>query len=78
MKQKMDSPCVAAHSRGMKTYFTPRLLEVIVTPQEPALWKWHVSEANVELAHGYATSQQVAQSSGDRALFAILSVALSK
>ena len=74
----MDSTSLAAHSYGMKTYFTPKLLEVTVTPQEPALWKWHVSEANVELAHGYATSQQVAQSNGDHALFAMLSAALSK
>ena len=78
MKQKMDSSWVPRHSRGMKTYFTPRLLEVTVTPQEPALWKWHVSEANVELVHGYAASQQAAQSNGDRALFAMLSAVLSK
>jgi hypothetical protein len=30
------------------------------------------------LAHGYAPSQQAAQSNGDRALFAMLSAALSK
>jgi hypothetical protein len=62
----------------MKAYFTPRLLEVTVTPQEPTLWKWHVSEANVELTHGYATSRETAQIDGDGALFAMLSVRLPK
>ncbi|MGY4571999.1 hypothetical protein ACVWY5_005069 [Bradyrhizobium sp. USDA 3256] len=62
----------------MKTYFTPRLLEVTVTPQEPTRWKWHVSEANVELAYGYATSRETAQIEGDDALFAMLSVGFPK
>ena len=52
---------------------TPRLLEVTVTVQEPALWKWRVSEANLELVHGYATSRETAQIDGDTALFAMLS-----
>ncbi len=59
----------------MKSYFTPRLLEVTLTPLEPTLWKWDVSEANLEVAHGYATSRETAQIDGDRALFAMLSVA---
>jgi hypothetical protein len=62
----------------MKAYFTPRLLEVTVTPQEPTLWKWHVSEANVELVHGYATSRETAQINGDHALFALLSAGVPK
>jgi hypothetical protein len=59
----------------MKSHFTPRLLEVTLTPLEPTLWKWDVSEANLEVAHGYATSRETAQIDGDRALFAMLSVA---
>jgi hypothetical protein len=59
----------------MKSYFTPRLLEVTLTSLEPTLWKWGVSEANLEVAHGYATSRETAQIDGDRALFAMLSVA---
>ncbi|QOZ36896.1 hypothetical protein XH92_39525 [Bradyrhizobium sp. CCBAU 53421] len=65
---------VRALIEEMKTYFTPRLLEVTVTPQAPTRWKWHVSEANVELAYGYATSRETAQIEGDDALFAMLSV----
>ncbi len=50
-----------------------RLLEVNVTPQEPLLWKWHISEAELEVAHGYATSRETAQIDGDTALFGMLS-----
>jgi hypothetical protein len=53
-----------------------RLLQVDVTPLEPTLWKWHISEANLEVAHGYATSRETAQIHGDNALFAMLSVRL--
>lgn len=62
----------------MKDHFTPRLLEVTVTPQEAALWKWHISEADVELEHGYARSKAAAQFQGDDALFAMLSVGFPK
>jgi hypothetical protein len=51
-----------------------RLLEVTVAAQKPALWKWHVSEADVELAHGYATTRETAQIAGDDALFTMLSI----
>jgi hypothetical protein len=57
----------------MKSYFTPRLLQVTVTAYEPTLWKWHISEADLEVAHGYATSRETAQIKGDSALFAMLS-----
>jgi len=66
---------IKAHIEGMKTYFTPRLLEVTVTSQKPIRWKWRVSEANVEVAYGYAASRETAQIDGDHALFAMLSVA---
>jgi hypothetical protein len=51
-----------------------RLLEVTVTPQEPTLWKWCISESDVEVAHGYANSRETAQIDGDTELFAMLSV----
>ena len=50
-----------------------RLLEVTVTAQEPTLWKWYISEADVEVAYGYATSRETAQVDGDTQLFAMLS-----
>lgn len=53
-------------------YYSPSLLEVTVTAQEPTLWKWHVTEADIELAHGYASSRETAQFEGDGALFALL------
>jgi hypothetical protein len=49
-----------------------RMLEVTVKAQEPTLWKWQISEANLEVAHGYATSRETAQIDGDTALFAML------
>jgi hypothetical protein len=55
---------------------TVRLLEVSVTPLEPTLWKWHISESDVEVAHGYAASRETAQIDGDTALFAMLSIGL--
>ena len=51
-----------------------RLLEVTVTAQKPENWKWHVSETDVVLAHGYATTRETAQIDGDNALFKMLSV----
>jgi hypothetical protein len=51
---------------------TAQMLEVTVTAQEPTLWKWQISEANFEVAHGYATSRETAQIDGDTALFAML------
>jgi hypothetical protein len=51
-----------------------RLLQVTVTSQEPTLWKWHISEGDEEVAHGYATSRETAQVDADTQLFAMLSV----
>jgi len=51
-----------------------RLLEVTVTAQEPTLWKWAISEGDVEVAHGYETSREAAQIDGDSALFTMLSL----
>ena len=62
----------------MKMYYSPRLLEVAVLAEEPTLWKWQVSEGNVELACGYATSRETAQFNGDGALFALLCVGRGK
>jgi hypothetical protein len=64
---------VGMHIAKMSNHPIPRLLLVTVTPQEPALWKWHISEANVELIYGYATSRETAQADGNSALFAMLS-----
>jgi len=33
-----------------------RLPEVTVTAQQPTLWKWHISEHDLEIMHGYETS----------------------
>jgi hypothetical protein len=51
----------------------PRLLEVAVVAQGPTRWRWHISEADVEVAHGYSASRETAQIDGDSALFAMLS-----
>ena len=70
---RLGNDWARAHIEGMNNRPTPRLLEVTVTAQEPTRWKWRVSEANLELAHGYATSRETAQIDGDTALFAMLS-----
>jgi hypothetical protein len=64
-----------AHIPWMAKSRATRLLQVTVTPHEPTLWKWHISEADLEVAHGYASSRETAQIDGDTALFAMLSVA---
>jgi len=51
-----------------------RLLDLDVTALEPALWKWTVSEKSSEVSHGYATSRETARTSGNDALFALLSI----
>ncbi len=50
-----------------------RLLEVTVTAQQPTLWKWHISERDLEIMRGYETSRETAQIKGDTALFKLLS-----
>ena len=52
---------------------TPRLLEVAVIAQGPTQWRWRISEADVEVAYGFAASRETAQIDGDNALFAMLS-----
>jgi hypothetical protein len=59
---------------GMANTPAVRLLEVTVTAQEATLWKWAISEGEVEVAHGYETSREAAQIDGDSTLFAMLSV----
>ena len=50
-----------------------RLLEVTVTPEKPALWRWHISEHDLEIMGGYETSRESAQMKGDNELFKLLS-----
>jgi hypothetical protein len=50
-----------------------RLLEVTVTPEKPTLWRWHISERDLEIMHGYETSRETAQIKGDNELFKLLS-----
>jgi hypothetical protein len=57
--------------------FIARLLDVAVTAQGPALWKWSVSQGDREVAHGYAISRETAQIDGDSALFMLLSVGMN-
>ena len=38
--------------------------QVDVTPVEPMLWKWHISEAGLEVACGYAASRETARIDG--------------
>jgi hypothetical protein len=64
---------VGAHIRGMATRPKIRLLEVSVTAQEPTVWRWHISEHDLEVLHGYETSRESAQIEGDTALFKLLS-----
>lgn len=56
----------------MKKSSAVRLLQVTVAAEEPTRWKWHISEGDVELALGYATSRETAQIDGDTQLFALL------
>jgi hypothetical protein len=52
-----------------------RLLEVTVTPLEPARWEWRVYEGDTPLMTG---SRETAQIEGDSALFRLLSAGLDK
>ncbi len=63
-----------AHLHWMAKHPHVRLPEVTVAAQEPSLCQWHVSESDVELVHGYATTRETAQIDGDSALFKMLSV----
>ena len=58
---------------GMATRPKIRLLEVSVTAQKPTVWRWHISEHDLEVMHGYETSRESAQIEGDTALFKLLS-----
>jgi len=58
----------------MPNKFRIRLLNVDVSAHKPSLWKWTVSESDLEVAHGYATSRETAQIDGDNALFKLLSL----
>jgi hypothetical protein len=55
----------------------PRLLEVTVTPLEPARWEWRVYEGDTPLT-GFETSRETAQIEGESALFRLLSAGLDK
>jgi hypothetical protein len=57
----------------MNKQSAPRLLEVAVVAQGATNWRWHISEADVEVAYGFAASRETAQIDGDSALFAMLS-----
>jgi hypothetical protein len=46
-----------------------RLLEVTITAEKPAIWKWCISEGNKEIMHGYEASRETAQFHGDNELF---------
>ena len=50
-----------------------RLLEVTITAEKPTVWRWHISEHDLEIMHGYETSRESAQIKGDNALFKLLS-----
>ena len=52
-----------------------RLLDVDVTALAPTIWKWAISDKSFEVSHGYATSRETAQLEGNKALFALLSIA---
>jgi hypothetical protein len=54
-----------------------RLLEVNVAAIEPTRWKWIVFEGEIEITCGFEQSRETAQIAGDRALFALLSIARS-
>src|SRR6185437_14611581 len=43
-----------------------RLLQVDVTPVEPMLWRWCISEAGLEVVCNYAASRQTARIDGVR------------
>jgi len=38
-----------------------RLLEVTITAEKPTVWRWHISEHDLEIMHGYETSRESAQ-----------------
>jgi hypothetical protein len=58
----------------MANKLSVRLLDVDVTALQPTLWKWTVYENSFEVSHGYATSRETAQTEGNNALFALLSI----
>ena len=45
-----------------------------MTALQPTLWKWGLSEHDYKIMHGYETSRETAQITGNTALFKSLSV----
>jgi hypothetical protein len=69
----LESCPFASHMLAMAKSFRARLLEVTVTAEEPARWKWDISEHGLEVMYGYEESRETAQIEGDTALFKLLS-----
>lgn len=51
-----------------------RLLDVAVSQSGQGRWKWNVSDGTTEIAAGFETTREAAQTQGDSALFALLSI----
>ena len=51
-----------------------RLLDVAVAPAGEGRWKWSVAEGEMEIATGFEVTREAAQTEGDSALFALLSI----
>ena len=60
-----------AHIAGMEKYRS-RILEVVVTADQPPRWEWQVRSNGTMIANGFADEREKAKFEGNRAMFLLL------
>jgi hypothetical protein len=62
---------VLAHIAGMEKYRS-RMLEVVVTADQPPRWEWQVRSNGTMIANGFADEREKAKFEGNSAMFLLL------
>jgi hypothetical protein len=60
-----------AHIPAMEKYRS-RMLEVVVTADQPPRWEWQVRSNGTMIANGFADEREKAKFEGNRAMFLLL------
>jgi hypothetical protein len=60
-----------AHIAGMEKYRS-RMLEVVVTADQPPHWEWQVRSNGTMIANGFANDREMAKFDGYSAMFLLL------
>jgi len=60
-----------AHIAGMEKYRS-RMLEVVVTADQPPRWEWQVRSNGTMIANGFADEREKAKFEGNSAMFLLL------